>query len=499
MSKKKFAIIFGAIVIAAVAAAVIWYFFGDGRHDSKDRVYVEKVSVIMGTATGAQNRYSGVVQPQKSVEINADSERTVKEVLVKVGDTVEEGTPLFNYDTDDLNMDLSQAKLELENQDIEISNYKTQISELEKEKKDAAEADKFEYTTQIQSIETQIKQAEFEKSSKQLEMDKIQKKIDSSQVTSTAAGVIKSINDGQSQDTGDTSSSSAFMTILSTGEYRIQGTINEQNVGMISAGEDVIVRSRVDENVTWKGTIDKIETGEPSSSSDSGDMGDSSEDSSTVSSKYPFYVTLENADGLMLGQHVLIELDNGQMEEKEGVWLYSSYIVMEDGETAAGMENLMEGTESTFEDLAEDTETYGMEDLTEGTETGTTQNAFVWADNGNGRLEKRAVTLGAYDADLDEYEILSGLTEDDLIAWPMEGLYEGIITVTDMDEVDYSSDLYNQDGDTEAMWDDSEYMWDDTEYMWDTEGMMDEGMMSDTIPDTREAGVEDLSGAEVSE
>ena len=103
MNKKKFAIIFGAIVVAAVAAAVIWYFFGDGRHDSKDRVYVEKVSVIMGTATGAQNRYSGVVQPQKSVEINADSERTVKEVLVKVGDTVEEGTPLFNYDTDDLN------------------------------------------------------------------------------------------------------------------------------------------------------------------------------------------------------------------------------------------------------------------------------------------------------------------------------------------------------------------------------------------------------------
>ena len=228
-------------------------------------------------------------------------------------------------------------------------------------------------------------------------------------------------------------------------------------------------------------------------------MGDSSEDSSAVSSRYPFYVTLENADGLMLGQHVLIELDNGQMEEKEGVWLYSSYIVMEDGETAAGMEDLMEGTESTFEDLAESTETYGMEDLTEGTETGTTQNAFVWADNGNGRLEKRAVTLGAYDADLDEYEILSGLTEDDLIAWPMEGLYEGIITVTDMDEVDYSSDLYNQDGDTEAMWDNSEYMWDDTEYMWDTEGMMDEGMMSDTIPDTREAGVEDLSGAEVSE
>ena len=88
----------------------------------------------MGTASGAQNRYSGVVQPQKTVEINADSERTVKEILVEVGDEVSEGTPLFSYDTEDLKMELEQAKLELENQDIEISNYKNQIQELEKER-----------------------------------------------------------------------------------------------------------------------------------------------------------------------------------------------------------------------------------------------------------------------------------------------------------------------------------------------------------------------------
>ena len=80
--------------------------------------------------------------------------------------------------------------------------------------------------------------------------------------------------------------------------------------------------------------------------------------------------------------------------------------------------------------------------------------AYVWADDGNGRLEKRTVELGEYDAALDEYEILSGLSEDDLIAWPMEGLYEGVRTVTDMDEVDYNSGLYNQG--TEEIWDDSE-------------------------------------------
>ena len=165
-------------------------------------------------------------------------------MLVEVGDAVEEGTPLFNYDTEDLNLELEQAKLEMQNQDIEISNYKSQIQELEKERKDAPEGDKFEYTTQIQTVQTQIKQAEFEKSSKQLEIDKIQKKVDNSQVLSKASGVIKSINDGKSQE----EESSAFMTILSTGEYRIKGTANEQNVNMIASGLDVIIRSRVDES-----------------------------------------------------------------------------------------------------------------------------------------------------------------------------------------------------------------------------------------------------------
>lgn len=478
MNKKKAVIIFGAIFLAAAAAAGIWYFMGNNGKDSKDRVYVQKVSAIMGLATGTQNRFSGVVQPQKTVEVNADSERTVSEVLVEVGDEVTEGTPLFTYDTEDLKMELEQAKLELENQDIEISNFRNQIQELDKERKAAAEGDKFEYTTQIQTIETQIKQAEYEKSSKKLEMDKIQKKVDNSQVTSTASGVIKTINDGNKPE----EESSAFMTILSTGEYRIQGLANEQNVGMISSGANVIVRSRVDEEETWTGMIDSLDTGEPSTDQDDMDMSGSS-DNASVSSKYPFYVVMDDADGLMLGQHVLIELDEGQSEPKEGIWLYSGYIVREGMEDNG--EDFLESTEASMDlDMSgfglEDTEMpldmeefdFGMEDTErylepeEGMEPQADGPAYVWADNGSGKLEKRTVELGEYDEILDEYEILSGLTEDDLIAWPMEGLYEGVQTVTDMEDVDYSSGLYNQDG-TEALGE-TEYM-DDMDN-WDMDG-----------------------------
>lgn len=559
MSKKKIAVLLGTIVVAAAAAAGIWYFLGNNGKDSNDRVYVEKVSKIMGTATGVQNRYSGVVQPQETVEINADSERTISEVFVEVGDSVEEGTPLFRYDTEDLSLEIEQAKLELENQDIEISNFNRQISDLEKERAKAAEADKFEYTTQIQTLQTQIKQSEFEKSSKKLEMDKLQKRIDNSQVLSTASGMIKSINDGNSPE-----ESSAYITILSAGEYRIKGLVNEQNRDMIASGMDVIVRSRVDEEITWEGMIDSLDTGEPEDSSNDG-MSQPSEDNTTSSSKYPFYVSVGDADGLVLGQHVLIELDNGQMEEKEGIWLYSGYIVFEGQEGSASGGGLMDGAgmdddgewiddpgigdddgflldesgtgddgdftdesgetddadsmdgasrdlndglsdmadgagmdmgasltgvegranmpdiadmergDASFSDMGLDSMTDGIEDgdagildpspVLDGTDAdqmpglmadsempmeGEDSKAYVWADNGNGRLEKRFVELGEYDMDLDQYEILSGLTEEDLIAFPMEGLYEGVKTVTDMEEVDYTSGLYNQEMGTEA-------------------------------------------------
>ena len=54
--------------------------------------------------------------------------------------------------------------------------------------------------------------------------------------------------------------------------------------------------------------------------------------------------------------------------------------------------------------------------------------------------------LGEYDENMGQYEILSGLTEEDLIAFPMEGLYEGVTAVTNAEEVDYTSPLYNQEG-----------------------------------------------------
>lgn len=416
MSRKKIGVIVAAGVIA-VAAVIggIWYFGkgNSGSGKSADKVFVQKVSEIDKWNTGVNSSYSGIVESQETWDVNKDTERQVKEVLVAVGDTVDVGTPLFTYDTKEAENQIAQTKLEIESISNDISNYNSQIDELQKEKKNAPEDQQFEYTTQIQTLQTNIKQSEYDQKSKQADIDKYQQTIDNAVVTSKIAGVIKSINEDGTDTSGNTT---AFMTVLATGDYRIKGKIDEQNVSYLTVGQEVIVRSRVDENVTWKGTITAIDTETTADNNSNGSVSymDGSDSSSEGATKYPFYVTLDSTDGLILGQHVFIEPDYGQTEVKEGIWLDESYIVQDDGDP------------------------------------------YVWAANDRNKLEKRKVELGEYDDTLFKYEIVSGLTEEDYITWPMTGLYEGVTTVTDENEVDYSSPLYNMES-TDTM-DEDEFM-----------------------------------------
>ena len=158
----------------------------------------------------------------------------------------------------------------------------------------------------------------------------------------------------------------------------------------------VLIRSRMDETQTWNGTIEKIDWENPVKKDNSSGVyyvGDSGNDEMTNSSKYPFYIALSSKDGLILGQHVYIEPDYGQSNVKTGLWLPEYFL----GSTGA--------------------------------------DAFVWAASRKDTLEKRSVTLGEYDAELGEYEILSGLSTQDYIAFPDDTLESGMAVVRQEESV----------------------------------------------------------------
>lgn len=419
MSKKKIGIIVGVIIAVLVLGGVGVYFLSGATAsgDSENRVYVEQVSSVISVGAGMQSRFNGVVESQASHEVNVDSSRKIAKIHVEVGDEVTEGQKLVTYDTSDLQLQVDQANLEVESINNDIATYMNQIINQNNIYQSAEPEEQQYILSEIQNLQNSISQRQFDLQSKQLEIAKYQEQIKKSYVNSEYAGTVKEINEKGIDANGN---SAPFMTILQSGEYRVKGSIDEQNIWTLSEGMPVILRSRVDEEETWTGSIEKIDTENPQQSNNNY-YGNGE---TVMASKYPFYIVLDDSEGLILGQHVYIELNEGQEEEKTGIWLTSSYIVQEEN------------------------------------------GAFVWASNSRERLEKRTVELGEYDENLDQYQILSGLTEEDYICWPMEGLYEGVATVTNMEE-----QVWNPEIEEDAMMEDGmmdEYYDMGTEYM-DTE------------------------------
>lgn len=163
-----------------------------------------------------------------------------------------------------------------------------------------------------------------------------------------------------------------------------------------------------------------------------------------TASKYNFYVKLDNDKDLMMGQHVLIEQDNGQDEQKEGMWLPSAYIKKNNNKY------------------------------------------YVWLDSHN-KLKLHEIQVGEYDENLDEYEVKSGLKTSDYIACDDSTLKEGM-KVTKVSPEDntsgYGDEQENDDAESfgsDASEDTSDVGEDYSDYSdsADTYDSSDDGSLSD--------------------
>lgn len=246
--------------------------------------------------------FNGIIEPQQTWEIQKDADRTISQVYVSEGDSVTVGQQLFSYDTSDISLQLQQAQIEAEGIQDDINGYAAQVKELQSQRAAAPADQQLDYTSQIQDAQNSQKQSQLSLKQKQAEVANLQKSVNNSVVTSTINGVVRKIN----SNPDDTSS--AYMTILSTGAYQVKCTVDETNISSLSEGMHVTVHSRIDKK-TWSGSISKIDTEnvDATSSDSPGYSSDSSNDMQAT--KYTFYVSLDTADDLLLGQHVYVEPD----------------------------------------------------------------------------------------------------------------------------------------------------------------------------------------------
>lgn len=375
MNKKTKIII---LISACLLIVVIGIYFLFSKGNNNQNIYVQKVSTIIGSSY-TENRYSGVVESSETVDINQDGNKSITDMYVKAGQKVSKGDKLFSYDTTEAANSIAQKKLDIEAQNNEIQAQNNTIADYKAELNKGG--DKVEIQARINDASFAIRQAQNTIKATQTEIEQLNKQIENSTVLSTIDGIIKEVNkDGGTDESGN---QKPLVSITQTTDFRVKGSISE--MGTISEGTSVIVRSRVNEDQIYKGTVTKVETDPQSNSNNNFNGADSSESAS----KYPFYVSLDNNKGLMLGQHVYIEADNGQSTKKKGIWLDASFIVSDDN-----------------------------------------GNSYVWVSE-RGKLKKRKVELGKTDEETFATKIKSGLSVDDYIAWADDSYSEGMKTTTE--------------------------------------------------------------------
>lgn len=375
MNKKTKIII---LISACLLIVVIGIYFLFSKGNNNQNIYVQKVSTIIGSSY-TENRYSGVVESSETVDINQDGNKSITDMYVKAGQKVSKGDKLFSYDTTEAANSIAQKKLDIEAQNNEIQAQNNTIADYKAELNKGG--DKVEIQARINDASYAIRQAQNTIKATQTEIEQLNKQIENSTVLSAIDGIIKEVNkDGGTDESGN---QKPLVSITQTTDFRVKGSISE--MGTISEGTSVIVRSRVNEDQIYKGTVTKVETDPQSNSNNNFNGADSSESAS----KYPFYVSLDNNKGLMLGQHVYIEADNGQSTKKKGIWLDASFIVSDDN-----------------------------------------GNSYVWVSE-RGKLKKRKVELGKTDEETFATKIKSGLSVDDYIAWADDSYSEGMKTTTE--------------------------------------------------------------------
>ena len=338
-----------------------------------EQVYVQSVETLAGLGGIAPgDKFLGLVVSENVTQIKRDKEKTIQELLVVEGQDVKEGQPLFSYDTEQLQLTLDKQKLELEQLTTSIESYQKQIAQLEKERETLGSNGKLQYTIQIQTTQVDLKEAELNLKAKENEVKKSEELLANTTVLSPVAGRVQAINETETDNEGN---ELPYITIQQVGSYRVKGVLNELQRGSLQEGDRVTLSPRTAPETTWSGTVTLVDYENPTQGGNNDQYFGSNPDEMTASSRYPFYVQLDTTEGLILGQHMYLELEQEE-GEAPGLQISGSFFCWnEDG------------------------------------------SPYVWAEN-RGKLEKRSVTLGQYNDMRDTYEVVDGLTKDDFLAFP---------------------------------------------------------------------------------
>ena len=377
MSKKKWiAGAIGVVVTLGIVGGAVW---GYKTYQSNTReVTVQPVSYINWGYWGDTETSYGMVTNDSSQEIYLTDAKSVKEVYVQKGDRVEVGDPLIAYDTVELNLNIERKKLDVSNAEAELAKLKYRFScawntpVISEDDEDAVGYTFDVWVEEVNTLDYQVKAQEIRLRQKKLELETLQKSASDGMVYAEVAGEVKTLGDVNNPSNNGT----PFLVVTGSEGLYVSGTLSELSLDSVTVGT-VVTANSWESGMTFEATITEI-SDLPTSSNSWGD-------GNPNVSYYGFTAYIEDSSALRNGEYVDLQISTGSASEG-GIFIEKAYVREENG------------------------------------------RPYCMIADENGRLKKQYVVTGrtVYGSAV---EIKSGLSEEDLIAFPYgKDVVEGALT-----------------------------------------------------------------------
>ena len=368
----------GIASVIVIGAAGILIF----RQPSQSAVKEETSHIVTAKegSVASSVLLSGTVTAKNEQYVYFDASKgDLDEILVSVGDKVEEGQALVKYSSAD-------AQAAYDAADRAVAKADRHIEELNKARENASavpaspqiptEAGLPEQaqaaTSSVSSIDSQISDAKDNRADAVAQLNKAQAQLDSATVLSTLEGTVVEVNRNVSKS--PTGNSQVVVHVVSNENLQVKGELSEYNLANLSVGQEVTFTSKVYQDKSWTGKISYISdypknNGEAANAALGGNTG----------SKYPYTVDVTSDIGeLKQGFSVSVEVKN----KSKAILVPLTSVITENDKN------------------------------------------YVWLVDDQKKAKKVEVTLG--NADADNQEITSGLTDGaKVISNPTSSLEEG--------------------------------------------------------------------------
>ena len=347
---------------------------------------------------------SGEVVANNSSKVKIDpSKGEVKEVFVKNGDTVTQGQPLFSYVTsqeltaqsaqydaqakaNSITAAQTSASIKWETYNRKLANLNTLKNKYNSSKDEAlldqiksAEDELAQALSDAKTADNEVTNAQIEAEKAQVTAQTESDRMKYDTVTADTAGTITSMNEDLPTQSKAKKEEETFIEIMDKSKTLVKGTVSEFDREKLSVGQRVDIVDRKDPKKRWSGTVTQVGTLTTANAGNSN--GGNKQQENPNQGKFPYTVELDQGGEMpLVGSHSYVNVVENAPEAGKVV-VNKAYTFSKNGKT------------------------------------------YVWKVEGKKVKMKEVKTKKVSDRLV---EITEGLTMQDTISTPREGMKDGM-------------------------------------------------------------------------